>query len=202
MADRRALLFVRILVRVAAAFETVAALAVRHQRINAGIIAVFPSAAHHVIAVVRAIGDNVFRHVRLTQAFFRIAFLFAQAAVGIRIFIILETAAAGTVFFADKADFGRSRRRTQQAQARGQKPQSHGFIQYFHDLSPLSIIFRSGDVKYCTIDSYIIFPRCPLIFRLDFRRILTYLFLLPTKNKIFKGGKHIDFCGKKRYLFL
>jgi len=38
-----------------------------------------------------------------------------------------------------------------------------------------------------------------LIFRLDFRRILTYLFLLPTKNKIFKGGKHIDFCGKKRY---
>ena len=37
-------------------------------------------------------------------------------------------------------------------------------------------------VKKGTIDSYIIFPRCPLIFRLDFRRILTYLFLLQDKR--------------------
>ena len=57
-------------------------------------------------------------------------------------------------------------------------------------------------VKKGTIDSYIIFPRCPLIFRLDFCRILTYLFLLPTKNKIFKGGKHIDFAAKKGTFFL
>ena len=37
-------------------------------------------------------------------------------------------------------------------------------------------------VKKGTIDSYIIFPRCPLIFRLDFRRILTYLFLPQAKG--------------------
>jgi len=33
--------------------------------------------------------------------------------------------------------------------------------------------------------SYIIFPRCPLIFRLDFRRILTYFFLPQGKTSFF-----------------
>ena len=56
--------------------------------------------------------------------------------------------------------------------------------------------------KKGTIDSYIIFPRCPLIFRLDFRRILTYLFL-PQKSICFPPLKILFFVGnKKRYNIL
>ena len=53
--------------------------------------------------------------------------------------------------------------------------------------------------KKSTIDSYIIFPRCPLIFRLDFRRNLSYLFLLQTK-RIKKQTKIKKITKKHRFL--
>ena len=44
-------------------------------------------------------------------------------------------------------------------------------------------------VKKGTIDSYIIFPRCPLIFRLDFCRILTYNILHHLNEILWIKGK-------------
>ena len=43
--------------------------------------------------------------------------------------------------------------------------------------------------KKSTINGYITFPRCPLIFRLDFRRILTYNILHHLNEILWIKGK-------------
>ena len=53
--------------------------------------------------------------------------------------------------------------------------------------------------KKSTINGYITFPRFPLIFRLDFRRILSYLFLLQAKG-IQKQTKIKKITKKHRFL--
>ena len=73
-------------------------------RISAGIINIFLAAAHHIAAVIRTISDDLL----FSRTFFfqNIPLGLAQFAVLTRIFIVIKIAAAGTVFLADKADFG------------------------------------------------------------------------------------------------
>jgi len=58
---------------------------------------------------------------------------------------------------------------------------------------------RAESAFFCAVCIFV--PVFPLILgcKLSFLPVTKkrYLFLLPTKNKIFKGGKHIDFAAKK-----
>ena len=107
---RMARLFrIRIFLRVALAFELAAAFVYRYMRINAGVVNIFVAAAHDILAVIRTITGNVARRIRVARTFQNIPFVRTRFAVFGRILIFIKTAAAGTIFLADEADFGRNR---------------------------------------------------------------------------------------------